>query len=84
MVNNLIFSLREVDVRFGKKEIFNNLNLNIHQGDLIALIGKNGVGKTTLMNIINEKGSSRAARGGFRVSAPIAGISCGSNNLTKY
>ena len=55
MVNNLIFSLREVDVRFGKKEIFNNLNLNIHQGDLIALIGKNGVGKTTLMNIINEK-----------------------------
>ena len=52
MPSDLIFSLREVDIRFGKKEIFNNLNLNIHRGDLIALVGKNGVGKTTLMKII--------------------------------
>ena len=52
MQSDLIFSLRDVDVRFGKKEIFNNLNLNIHRNDLIALVGKNGVGKTTLMKII--------------------------------
>ena len=52
MPSDLIFSLREVDVRFGKKEIFKNLNLNIHRNDLIALVGKNGVGKTTLMKII--------------------------------
>ena len=52
MPSDLIFSLRDVDIRFGKKEIFNGLNLNIHQGDLIALVGKNGVGKTTLMKII--------------------------------
>jgi len=52
MTSDLIFSLRDVDVRFGKKEIFNALNLNIHRGDLIALVGKNGVGKTTLMKII--------------------------------
>ena len=52
MPSDLIFSLRDVDIKFGKKEIFNGLNLNIHQGDLIALVGKNGVGKTTLMKII--------------------------------
>ena len=52
MPSDLIFSLRDVDVRFGKKEIFNGLNLNIHRNDLIALVGKNGVGKTTLMKII--------------------------------
>ena len=52
MPSDLIFSLRDVDVRYGKKEIFNNLNLNIHRNDLIALVGKNGVGKTTLMKII--------------------------------
>ena len=52
MPSDLIFSLRDVDVRFGKKEIFNGLNLNIHRGDLVALVGKNGVGKTTLMKII--------------------------------
>ncbi len=52
MSSDLIFSLRDVDVRFGKKEIFSGLNLNIHRNDLIALAGKNGVGKTTLMKII--------------------------------
>ena len=52
MPSDLIFSLRDVDIRFGKKEIFKNLNLNIHRNDLIALVGKNGVGKTTLMKII--------------------------------
>jgi len=52
MPSDLIFSLRDVDVRFGKKEIFKGLNLNIHRGNLIALVGKNGVGKTTLMKII--------------------------------
>ena len=40
MSSNLIFSLRGVYVRFGKREIFNSLNLNLHRNDLIALIGK--------------------------------------------
>ena len=52
MASDLILSLREVDVHFGKKQIFHNLDLNIHRGDLIALVGKNGIGKTTLMKII--------------------------------
>ena len=54
MANDLIFSVREASVSFGKKIIFDSLNLNIHRGNLIALIGKNGVGKSTLMRIITE------------------------------
>ena len=53
MPSNLIFSLREVEIKFGKRAIFNNLDLNIHKGDMIALVGKNGVGKTTLMKTIS-------------------------------
>ena len=53
MVSDLIFSLREVEVKFGKKIIFENLNLNIHKADMIALVGKNGVGKSTLMKIVS-------------------------------
>ena len=53
MVSDLIFSLREVEIKFGKKIIFHNLDLNLHKGDVIALVGKNGVGKSTLMKIIN-------------------------------
>ena len=55
MNNTLIFSLNEGSVSFGKKEIFNMLDINIHRGELVALIGKNGVGKTTLMKIIMGK-----------------------------
>ena len=55
MINDLIFSVREASVSFGKKIIFDNLDVNIHRGSLIALIGKNGVGKSTLMRIITEQ-----------------------------
>ncbi len=34
-------------------QLFNNLNLNINKNDKIGLLGKNGVGKTTLLEIIN-------------------------------
>ena len=52
MVSDLLFSLRDVEIKFGKKIIFQDLNLNLHKGDMIALVGKNGVGKTTLMKTI--------------------------------
>jgi len=51
--SNLIFSLREVEIKFGKKTIFQNLDLNLHKSDKIALVGKNGVGKSTLMKTIS-------------------------------
>ncbi len=53
MSSDLIFSLREVEIKFGKKVIFQNLDLNLHKKDMIALVGKNGVGKSTLMKTIS-------------------------------
>ena len=38
MVSDLLFSLREVEVKFGKKIIFQNLDVNLHKGDMIALV----------------------------------------------
>lgn len=37
---------------FKKHEILKNLNLTLNEGEVICLMGPNGVGKTTLMNII--------------------------------
>ncbi len=53
MPSDLIFSLREVEIKFGKKTIFQNLDLNLHKNDMVALVGKNGVGKSTLMKTIS-------------------------------
>lgn len=35
-----------------KKEILNGLNLTVRNGEFVAIVGENGVGKTTLMRLI--------------------------------
>lgn len=45
-------SLEEVSKSYGEKILFDKINLNISQGDKIALIAKNGSGKSTLLRVI--------------------------------
>lgn len=47
--------LELIGVRFGYKEdspILNDVNLTVHQGEKIAIIGENGSGKSTLFDLI--------------------------------
>ena len=53
MSSQLIFSIKDAMVRYKEIPVFENLSLNIHQGSRVALIGKNGAGKSTIMNIIS-------------------------------
>ncbi len=53
MGSQLILSIKEAMVKFKEKPIFTNLNFNLHQKSRIALVGKNGCGKTTLMRMIS-------------------------------
>jgi len=50
--NSPILSIRDATISFAKKTLFENLHLNLFPRDRICLIGKNGVGKTSLMNAI--------------------------------
>ena len=52
-MNQLLFSLKEGSISYHKNEIFKELDLNIHRKDFIALVGKNGAGKSTSMNVIS-------------------------------
>src|SRR5690606_26796716 len=54
---NDVLKIRDLAFRYdGESEnIFSNLNLNVNRGDRIALVGPNGVGKSTLLKIIIEK-----------------------------
>ena len=40
--------------RFDDKQILNNINLTIPKGRIIGLLGKNGMGKTTFIKLIND------------------------------
>ncbi len=53
MSSQLLFSVKEASVIYKETPVFHNLSLNIHQNKRIALIGKNGAGKSTIMNIIS-------------------------------
>jgi len=49
----IIFQSNKLKKTFGDNIIFENLDLDIYNGDRIAFVGKNGCGKTTLTKIIN-------------------------------
>lgn len=40
--------------KFDNQEILKNINLTIPKGKIIGLLGKNGMGKTTLIKLIND------------------------------
>ena len=41
-----------VTLKYGKEIIFDNISINLHKNDKVALVGKNGVGKSTLLKVI--------------------------------
>ena len=47
-----LISLNEIKLSFGGPLLFDNLNLQIEKRERVALIGRNGVGKTSLMKVI--------------------------------
>ncbi|MHD0397903.1 ABC transporter ATP-binding protein [Staphylococcus simulans] len=47
-----MLSLKDVSKTFGKDEVLNHINLDIDDGEIIALLGPSGCGKTTLLNMI--------------------------------
>lgn len=62
---DLVLRIKDLAKSFDGKEIFSNLNLDIYRGDRIGVIGKNGVGKSTLLKIIN--GMEKQSKGDFKI-----------------
>ena len=49
---SVILKLEKISLKFGRKTILDNLNLQLNNGQILGLLGPNGVGKTTIFNII--------------------------------
>ena len=54
MSNMKLLEINDLNKSFDNKEILKDINLSIQRGKIIGLLGKNGVGKTTLIKLIND------------------------------
>ena len=50
--NRAILSLDKISLKYGRKIILEDLNLKLNNGQILGLLGPNGVGKTTIFNLI--------------------------------
>lgn len=48
-----LVKIEQLSYRKGRKQIFNRLNFSVSSGKIIALIGENGSGKTTIMRLLS-------------------------------
>ena len=52
MEKKIALSMRGVTKRFGSVVANHQVNLDVYKGEILAILGENGCGKTTLMNMI--------------------------------
>jgi molybdopterin-binding protein len=48
----LVAELKDVTKTYGSKTVLYRINLQIHEGEILALLGPNGSGKTTILKIL--------------------------------
>ena len=47
-----ILSLKNISLSFQKRQILENINFDINQGEIFGMLGPNGVGKSSIFNLI--------------------------------
>ena len=63
--NQIIASLHHVSKRYKGCLALNDVSFDIHKGDLVGLVGKNGAGKTTIIRVLT--GIANPTSGSFDV-----------------
>jgi ATP-binding cassette subfamily F protein 3 len=48
----VVLELKRVEKQYGEKQVFQDVNLVLHRGEKVALVGVNGAGKSTLCRLI--------------------------------
>jgi len=60
MSSDALIKLTDITKKFGKTVLFKDVNFSIYKGQSVALVGNNGVGKSTLLKMISGLSSVTA------------------------
>ncbi|HXM32609.1 MAG TPA: ABC-F family ATP-binding cassette domain-containing protein [Chthoniobacterales bacterium] len=52
---NRVIELRDVGMEFGGRRLFENVSLNLAAGERLGIVGRNGLGKSTLLKIMLQQ-----------------------------
>ncbi len=67
---DIVFKASDLTVGYGSKVVFSHADIEVRRGEKVALVGRNGEGKTTLMRVIMGEldPMSGEARTGYNVN----------------
>ncbi|KIU16393.1 ABC transporter ATP-binding protein [Mycolicibacterium llatzerense] len=51
--DQVLLEVRDVSVHYGRIQALHGVSLQVHQGELVTLLGSNGAGKTTMMRALS-------------------------------
>ncbi len=67
-----LIKIQDLNKKYGKKQVLKDVNLTLHGGQIVGLLGPNGSGKTTLIKVLN--GLLKEYDGDVQIDQQVIGI----------
>ncbi|MFZ0141581.1 MAG: ABC transporter ATP-binding protein, partial [Aeromicrobium sp.] len=72
-VGETVIQVRELQMRYGDKDVLTGVDFDLYRGEVVCLLGPNGAGKTTTIEILEGFRARSAGRVEVLGNDPISG-----------